>query len=392
MKKQSTPKLKKQATNILEKARRIMGITRDQYAFCQYVHYRCADPRQRVSGWCCDLKEEIGDFVGISRVGVHKMARAMEQSGLVSISIGGYYQITETWIDIESDCKQSLHKDGKEDVNKVYTGRKQSLQIEREKRKQSLHTPYSIDNKELEGERTPPAPNPSNLKEEKEENGLVAPAENPETVKAENPPSKKVAPKKDSPVRRLSNEEMNEVFNRIQEERNMSKEDGEYLYIYLPEDPEEPAPQFEVTAIASPADMPGVTLVESPPIQPRRSGRIEIPDEAAAEILPWANGDGAQTVKGWYSRAFRAWSLSDVERMVFKFSTVFLSSEKEATRNMMETDPLAFFKKRFSGFIVDQPAFDRLNAPKEGGATRNGKANLNHWGANPGGYEEKQAF
>jgi len=185
MKKQSTPKLKKQATNILEKARRIMGITRDQYAFCQYVHYRCADPRQSVSGWCCDTKEDIADFVGISRVGVHKMARAMEQSKLVSISIGGYYQVTETWIDIESDCKQSLQKDGKKDVNFVYTGRKQSLQIEREKRKQSLHTPYSIDNKELEEcENTP------------------APAENSETVEAEKSPQPpKVAAKGSAPAR-----------------------------------------------------------------------------------------------------------------------------------------------------------------------------------------------
>lgn len=150
MKNQSERKIKKQATNILEKARRIFGITRDQYAFCQYVHYRCADPRQKVSGWCCDLKEEIGDFVGISRVAVHKMANAMKASGLISISDGGHYKVTETWIDIESDCKQSLHKDGKHDVNFVYTGRKQSLQIEREKRKQSLQTPYSIDNKEFE--------------------------------------------------------------------------------------------------------------------------------------------------------------------------------------------------------------------------------------------------
>lgn len=174
---QLEPKLKKQATNILEKARRIMGITRDQYAFCQYIHYRCADPRQKVSGWCCDLKEEIGQFVGISRVAVHKMAKAMEESGLISVSVGGYYKVTETWIDIESDCKQSLQKNGKQDVNFVYTGRKQSLQINREKRKQSLHTPYSIDNKEFdECENTPPpAENFNNLEEEKNKWGLVPP-------------------------------------------------------------------------------------------------------------------------------------------------------------------------------------------------------------------------
>lgn len=121
-----------------------------------------------------------------------------------------------------------------------------------------------------------------------------------------------------------------------------------------------------------PQTTPGTTIVEAiPPIQPtRKNGRIEIPDEAAAEILPWANGDGAETVKGWYSLAFRQHSPKDVEAMVMRFSTVFLSSEKAAYRDMMETNPLSFFKRRFSGFIIDQKQHDRNNASKDGGATR----------------------
>lgn len=172
---------------------------------------------------------------------------------------------------------------------------------------------------------------------------------------------------------------------------------------------------FEVTAIATGSEIPGVTLVgaapfadengktwhdgtqlvQAAPIHHRRNGRIEIPDEAAAEILPWANGDGAQTIKGWYDRAYRQHSPKDVEAMVLKFSGVFLSSEKAAVRDMMETNPLAFFKKRFSGFIVDQPAFDRMNAPRNIGQAANGqsgKANINRLGSDPSVYNQPQKF
>lgn len=144
-------KLKKRATNIIEEARRELGVTRDQYAFCAYVHYRCADPRQRVLGWCNDSKDEVADFVGISRPGLYKMAKAMSDFGLVEINENGAYRVTEKWIDTEAGCKQSLQNNSGEGVNKVYNGRKQSLQKIREERKLSLQTPISkINNSKIQ--------------------------------------------------------------------------------------------------------------------------------------------------------------------------------------------------------------------------------------------------
>ena len=53
---------------------------------------------------------------------------------------------------------------------------------------------------------------------------------------------------------------------------------------------------------------------------------------------------------------------------------------------------LSQYTAGFSLWLKRQPRFEAMNTTKEGRPTRNGKANINHWGANPGGYEEKQAF
>jgi hypothetical protein len=152
-------KLKKRTTNIIEEARRELGITRDQYAFCAYVAYRCADPRNKQAGWCTDRIEDIAEFVGISRQGLYKMANAMNEFGLINIDNHWHFRPTAKWIDVESGCKQSLQNGDAKIVNKVDKGRKQSLQELREIRKQSLQTPiYSKIKKsknEGEGENTP---------------------------------------------------------------------------------------------------------------------------------------------------------------------------------------------------------------------------------------------
>jgi hypothetical protein len=116
--------LKKRSTLVNEVARRRLNISRDEYALNQYIHYRCADPRQKVSGWCCDTKEEIAEFVGVTRPGLYQMIRRMQGIGLVEVGVFGAFRCTEKFIDIENDCKQSLQPT----VNKVYTDCKQSLQ------------------------------------------------------------------------------------------------------------------------------------------------------------------------------------------------------------------------------------------------------------------------
>jgi hypothetical protein len=398
--------LKKRSTTIHEDVRRTLGISRDIYAFCAYVHYRCADSRQKRSGWCCDNKQDVADFVGVTRRGLYKMAERVQEIGLIEISGSGDYRTTPKWIDAESKREQSSQNKEADTGNKVPKKREQSSQKNSENgNKVPNRTLYTEIENKIEGERNTPATNPSNLQSQKNESGLVSPPgfgnfdhfsgfgldylKTPETVKAETPPLPKVAPKGIPPVRLDAKEirglvDLTETYpfgfcetcqgQKVVGGRNGLIEcptcEGTGLGNGRTESENPPPAQFEVTAIASPTELPGVTLVEAAPIHHRRNGRIEIPDEAAAEILPWAKGDGEQTVKSWYDRAFRQHSPKDVEDMVMRFSTVFLSSEKAAFRDMMETNPLSFFKRRFAGFVADQKQYDRNNAPKEGGATR----------------------
>ena len=91
--------LKKRSTTIHEDVRRLLGITRDVYAFCAYVHYRCADSRQKRAGWCCDNKQDVADFVGVTRPGLYKMADRVAEIGLIEISDSGDFRATPKWID-----------------------------------------------------------------------------------------------------------------------------------------------------------------------------------------------------------------------------------------------------------------------------------------------------
>ena len=108
--------IKKKSTTINEVCRKNLGVSRDEYALCSYVQYRSADPRNVRPGWCCDEKDEIADFVGITRPGLYKMVSRMVNSALL-YSEKSTYRVTEKWVDAENSCKLSLH----DDVNLVYT-------------------------------------------------------------------------------------------------------------------------------------------------------------------------------------------------------------------------------------------------------------------------------
>ena len=116
--------MKKHTTSINERAKSVLGISRDEYALCQYVQYRSADPRSKAKGYCTDTKDEIAEFIGVTRPGLYKMVDKMVREGLIERDVFGYLCITGKWIDTESECKQSLQKG----VNKVYSERKQNLQ------------------------------------------------------------------------------------------------------------------------------------------------------------------------------------------------------------------------------------------------------------------------
>lgn len=124
---QAIDDLKKNITTINEPARIIFGITRDEYAFCNFVQYRCADPRQPKRGWCCDPKHEVAAFVGVSRPGLYKMMGRMEAEKLIETEPKtGFMSVTAHWIDVLASCKLSLQSE-KESVNLVDTDCKLSL-------------------------------------------------------------------------------------------------------------------------------------------------------------------------------------------------------------------------------------------------------------------------
>jgi len=121
--------MRKKSTTINEVAREVLHITRDEYALCSYIQYRQADRRGR-AGWCVDTKDEVAKFVGITRAGLYKMVDRLAKESLLFVEPkSGALQVTEKWIDTESECKQSL-------------------QSKNDERKQSLHaTVNKVDKK-----------------------------------------------------------------------------------------------------------------------------------------------------------------------------------------------------------------------------------------------------
>ncbi len=124
--------MRKKSTTINEVAREVLHITRDEYALCSYIQYRQADRRGR-AGWCVDTKDEVAKFVGITRAGLYKMVDRLAKESLLFVEPkSGALQVTEKWIDTESECKQSL-------------------QSKNDERKQSLHaTVNKVDKKSSE--------------------------------------------------------------------------------------------------------------------------------------------------------------------------------------------------------------------------------------------------
>lgn len=120
---------KKGTTNINEAARKELSITRDDYALCQYLHYRQGYPNDKNPGWCVDDKNEISDFIGISRPGLYKMIDRLERLKLIETdAVTGHCRATKLFINTEAQCKQSSRDGKSKRVNKVNTERKQSLQ------------------------------------------------------------------------------------------------------------------------------------------------------------------------------------------------------------------------------------------------------------------------
>ena len=106
--------------------------------------------------------------------------------------------------------------------------------------------------------------------------------------------------------------------------------------------------------------VPGVKIVEGFTL-PKR---VETSDEAEEIIMKWAEGDGRETVRNWYSNAARKCTISDVKNMVQAFVHAYLTIGDAGKRERMERDPLQCFKYTFKVFLKGQPAFERKQEQK----------------------------
>lgn len=167
---------KKGTTNINEAARRELSITRDDYALCQYIHYRQGYPDSKKPGWCSDEKNEIADFIGISRPGLYKMIDRLERLGLLATDpVTGYVICTVKFIDMEVRCKQSLRDGKSKRVNKVDTARKQSLHggVNKVTDKELMYSKNISKNKLDNIVADAPTPESETLKEDKKTKGAT---------------------------------------------------------------------------------------------------------------------------------------------------------------------------------------------------------------------------
>jgi hypothetical protein len=270
---------------------------------------------------------------------------------------------------------------------------------------------------ESEGERTPPAPNPSNLKEEKKENGLVAPRRDPHQWQGQiiGPPAEYIAsdPVYWKPVPESEKESTSDKLSTKNVSLSVKAEIPPLPKVApkgIPpfgDSTSEPGPlanfsDREILAmeaenaacwakIIDPA-LPGVTLVEAAPktIQPWEHPNPQSPKELKTVLLRYAD----QNPENWRDNVLESgratnWPAEKIDECLTDFCA--WQFQQDSTKGK-----LSQYTAGFSLWLKRQPRYDSMNAPKEGSPTRNAqqsqKANLNHWGANPGGYEEKQAF
>jgi hypothetical protein len=236
-------------------------------------------------------------------------------------------------------------------------------------------------NSNNEGERTPPAPENQNIQSQKNEEGKVAQgraenhkigalswqdcidecAENAETVKAEISPSKKVAPKKVSPFPECQNcngtgFDQKKMWGCCDECEGSGQANPSNI-------------NFEVTAIASPTDLPGVMIVDAPPkLQPLP--RVSTTIEAETKITEWISGEGLETVKHRFSIAKQRFDPDNAAAIAAHYCSVYTKSA--ANKGRLLEDPITHFSDGLFSYLKNEESFGRNNAPKENGLTRNG--------------------
>jgi len=262
---------------------------------------------------------------------------------------------------------------------------------------------------ESEGERTPPAPNPSNLKEEKKESGLVAPDLVESAIKEylserlesllpdpEIPPSPNSAP----PPSPLNLGFCGNCMGLGYRNGRNGRETCEVCDGSGHGDQMIDAKQFEVTAIASPTDLPGVTIVEAAQKFPAASPeqwkelqnlpRVATTIEAEAKISEWIAGEGLETVKYRFNIAKQKFDPDNAPAIAAHYCSVY--TKNPANKDRLLKDPVTHFSDGLFSYLKNEESFGRDRQPGNQGPTRNGKANLNHLGKDAAQYAGPQKF
>jgi hypothetical protein len=113
-------------TNVEESARKSLGITRDEYALCNYVQTWAVLPGNRTPGFCNRTRQQMAAFIGITERGILKMLGRMENEGLIERGGGFIFRITEKWFSAVVVAKTEREQSSPSNVNKVHPKREQS--------------------------------------------------------------------------------------------------------------------------------------------------------------------------------------------------------------------------------------------------------------------------
>ncbi len=80
--------------------------------------------------------------------------------------------------------------------------------------------------------------------------------------------------------------------------------------------------------------------------------------EADGIISAWS-AENLETVKFWHERSKRIFSLQEYDKLLLKFCGYYANHKDDGTQKRFLSNPLLFFRNQFSGWLVDQPKFDR---------------------------------
>lgn len=116
-------------THIYEIARQRMGLSRDEYALCNYIATWASHPKSTRAGWCDRTFQQKADFIGITKRGVIKMQQRLAAIDLIETDpLTSYTRTTVAWFDAVIAAKNAEHDEqsSPKRVNKVYPPDEQS--------------------------------------------------------------------------------------------------------------------------------------------------------------------------------------------------------------------------------------------------------------------------